>query len=296
MKFTNEWAVAFKKDIKLLFERLNHLNGAIDIKLEELAREAKEKDSEKDQKGKLTESKLKEIIIESCSLEESAISQSVLDDDLAKQSEGFLDFDSFFHDPKITKQKSVNCFCSTGEIANIADDDQFTMSSLTFTCYRTKKEGTTFFISNLEEDKGNDNSDYMNIYLSKIANGCSMHHTPISPDSGDCALHLLANIVCRSSFIVKNQNKLRKLMDLPLLFGDNASSIRESFKDLDCTFILRQLVSQFLKYDDNSISDLTIKEPFQKELICIYEKTSTNKMSFLGADGNKKKKKKEEEE
>ena len=46
---------------------------------------------------------MKEIIIESCSLEESAMSQSVLDDDLAKQSEGFLDFDSFFHDPKITE-------------------------------------------------------------------------------------------------------------------------------------------------------------------------------------------------
>ena len=52
-------------------------------------------------------------------------------------------------------------------------------------------------------------------------------------------------------------------MDLPLLFGENASSIRKSFKDLDCTFILRQLVSQFLKYDDNSITDLTIKEAFQ---------------------------------
>ena len=95
------------------------------------------------------------------------MSQSVLDDDLAKQSEGFLDFDTFFH--------------------------------------------------------------------------------------------LLANIVCRSSLIVKNQNKLRKLKDLPLLFGDNALGIRERFKDLDCTFILRQLVSQFLKYDANSINDLTIK-------------------------------------
>ena len=123
MKFTNECVVAFKKDIKRLFERFNDLNGAIDIKLEELAREAKEKESEIDQKRKLTESKLKEIIIESCSLEESAMSQSVLDDDLAKESEGFLDFDSFFHDPKITKHKSVNCFCPTGEVAISADDD-----------------------------------------------------------------------------------------------------------------------------------------------------------------------------
>ena len=123
------------------------------------------------------------------------MSQSVLDDDLAKQSEGFLDFDSFFfHDPKITKHKSVNCFCPSGEMVNPAVDDQFTMTSLTFTCYRTMKEGTTFFFSNLRQDKGNDNSDYMNQYLSKIANGCSMHHIPISPDSGDCALHLLANI------------------------------------------------------------------------------------------------------
>ena len=216
------------------------------------------------------------------------MSQSVLDDDLAKQSEGFLDFDSFFHDPKITKHKSVKCFCPTGEMSNTVDDDQFTMPLLTFTCYRTKKEGTTFFISNSGEDKENDNSDYMNLYLSKIANGCSMHHTPISPDSGDCALHLLANIVCRSSLIVKNQNKLRKLMDLPLLFGDNASSIRESFKDLDCNFILRQLVSQFLKYDDNSITDLTNKEAFQKDLDCIYEKTNKNKMSFLRVDGKGK--------
>ena len=81
-------------------------------------------------------------------------------------------------------------------------------------------------------------------------------------------------------------------MDLPLLFGDNASGIRESFKDLDCTFRLRQLVSQFLKYDDNLITDLAIKEAFQKDLECIYEKTSTNKMSFLGTDGNKKMKNK----
>ncbi len=62
-------------------------------------------------------------------------------------------------------------------------------------------------------------------------------------------------------------------MDLPLLFGDNVSRIRESFKDLDCNFILRQLVSQFLKYDDNSITDLTIKEAFQKDLDCIYNPT-----------------------
>ena len=100
-------------------------------------------------------------------------------------------------------------------MANHAVDDQFTMPLLTFTCYRTKKEGTTFFISNLRQDKGNDNSDYMHIYLSKIDNGCSMHHTPISPDSGDCALYLLVNIVCRSLLIVKNQNKIRKLTDLP---------------------------------------------------------------------------------
>ena len=105
MKFTNECVVTFKEDIKRLFERFNDLNGAIDIKLEELAKDAKEKESEIDQKRKLTE--MKEIIIESCSLEESAMSQSVLDDDLAKQSNGFLDFDSFFHDPKITKHKSV---------------------------------------------------------------------------------------------------------------------------------------------------------------------------------------------
>ena len=151
-----------KKDIKRLFQRFNDLNGAIDIKLEELAREAKEKESEIDQKRKFTE--MKEIIIESCSLEESAMSQSVLDDDLGKQSEGFLDFDSFFHDPKISKHKSVNCFCPTGEMAHYAVDDQFTMPLLTFNCYRTKKEGTTFFISKSGEDKGNDNSDYMNLY------------------------------------------------------------------------------------------------------------------------------------
>ena len=94
MKFTNECVVAFKKDIRRLFERFNDLNGAIDIKLEELARDAKEKESKIDQKRKFTE--MKEIIIESCSLEESAMSQSVLDDDSAKQSNGFLDFDSFF--------------------------------------------------------------------------------------------------------------------------------------------------------------------------------------------------------
>ena len=117
---------------------------------------------------------MKEIIIESCSLEESAMSHSVLDDDLAKQSEGFLDFDSFFHDPKITKHKIENCFCPTGEMANHAVYDQFTMPLLTFTClltfncYRTKKEGTTFFISNPGEDKENDNSDYMNRNLSKL--------------------------------------------------------------------------------------------------------------------------------
>ena len=68
MKFTNECVVAFKKDIRRLFERFNDLNGAIDIKWEELARDAKEKESEIDQKRKLTE--IKEIIIESCSLEE----------------------------------------------------------------------------------------------------------------------------------------------------------------------------------------------------------------------------------
>ena len=83
-------------------------------------------------------------------------------------------------------------------------------------------------------------------------------------------------------------------MDLPLLFGDNTSGIRESFKDLDCTFILRQLVSQLLKYDDNSITDLTIKEAFQKELDCIYEKTKRNKMSFLGVDGTGKIKKRKD--
>ena len=36
MKFTNECVVAFKKEIKLFFERFNDLNGAIDLKLEEL--------------------------------------------------------------------------------------------------------------------------------------------------------------------------------------------------------------------------------------------------------------------
>ena len=102
-------------------------------------------------------------------------------------------------------------------MVNPAVDDQFTMPSLSFNCYRTKKEGTTLFISNSGQDKENDNSDYMNLYLSKIVNGCSMHHTPISPDSGDCAIHILANIVSRSSLIVKHQNKLKKINGSPLV-------------------------------------------------------------------------------
>ena len=54
MKFTDECVVVFKKDIRRLFKRFNDLNDAIDIKLEELAIEAKEKESEIDQKRKLT--------------------------------------------------------------------------------------------------------------------------------------------------------------------------------------------------------------------------------------------------
>ena len=53
MKFTNECVVSFKKDIKRLFERFNDLNGVIEVKLVELAREAKQEELEIDQKGNL---------------------------------------------------------------------------------------------------------------------------------------------------------------------------------------------------------------------------------------------------
>jgi len=284
MKYTKECVENLKRDIRRLFERLNCLHEAIE-----------KKRIPPKSKNEII-SRICNLIIESCSNKKLLMSQSVLNKDSKKQSEIFLQFNSFFKDEKSQLYpKRRICFCPNGEGNQLSEEDEHMLPSFKFKCHRTGKVDTSFFITESSTTTGKKKADFIDAYLDRIANGCSIHHSPISPDSGDCGLHLLANIVCYSSPIVKNQNKLRKLMHLPLLFDVNRTNIKGLYKIEDCTLIVRELVSQFLKTDESSIDDLLKKETFEEDLIKIYEITEDNQITFLGPDEEKNKKKSNDE-
>ena len=90
MKYTDGCVKRLTKDILPLVERLHSLHNTI---------EGKENGVKSEKERDLHKNNLENLIDESCSLEESAMSQSVLDID-TKQSDSFLQFDSFFNDEK----------------------------------------------------------------------------------------------------------------------------------------------------------------------------------------------------
>ena len=74
----------------------------------------------------------------------------------------------------------------------------------------------------------------LSIYSFKCrrTNGCSMHHTPHSPDPGDYGFHVLAHIVGTSPLLTQEQNHLRGILVLPSL-------IRASNQNMaNITFVL----------------------------------------------------------
>ena len=280
MKFSQTCIERLRKDTIRLFDRFHMLQNHVT---------KREKEIEKKKKNNNIIQTIKETLSESCSFEESSRSKSVLNEEKNFGNNLLLEFDTFFHDPKSTKiSKDRKCFCPNTRFEDFTGNDKHKMPQFTFQCHRTRTEGTTFFINPSIESKTGEKNDEVDEYLEKIANGCSMHHSPICPDSGDCGIHLISNIICRSSSLIKFQNKMRSLMKIPLLFDGKGSNVRDSFKHLDCNLIIRQLVSQHLKNDDLGLEDMTYRETFINELSNLFEVTNKNKIRFCGIGNNNK--------
>ena len=73
------------------------------------------------------------------------MSQSVLNTDSKKQSEIFLQFNSFFEDEKSQLYpKRRICFCPNGKGNQLSEEDEHMLPSFKFKCHRTGKVDTSF--------------------------------------------------------------------------------------------------------------------------------------------------------
>ena len=129
------------------------------------------------------------------------------------------------------------------------------------------------FDTTKEAMEHNDTSKkYEKQYLQRIANGCSIDHTPSSPGSGDCGYHLLGYVVAKSPSLVTELNKLRKIInDKPLEFCEKLGN-NESFHDTDITFCMRSLYSQCAIYQKSVMNNFFSKQTFDLELKDICDK------------------------
>ena len=84
------------------------------------------------------------------------------------------------------------CFCPGETNADLRPDDPHQLPSyeIKYKKASNKKRGFDFIPRGIRQISGIDSDNYMEDYLLRIANGCSIHHTPISPESGDCGLHI----------------------------------------------------------------------------------------------------------
>ena len=151
---------------------------------------------------------------------------------------------------KIKKNRSDECYCPGPKNNNLPVLDPHNLPNDIFECYRTSKEGTGFDFNQeannmLETDTSSE--QYIVQYLQRIANGCSISHTPTTPASGDCGFHLLAYLLVKSPMLIKTQNRIKKYLNLDELkiFGDNG--VDNSNKHHDLNFYLRRVYSQYIK-------------------------------------------------
>ena len=102
----------------------------------------------------------------------------------------------FTYNKKSVKNvKGMSCFCPAPKNANFPVTDPHNLPDLTFICSRTLKAGTGFDFDISTQgmlDTDDEKEDFIVQYLQRIANGCSITHTPTSPSTGDCGFHLLS--------------------------------------------------------------------------------------------------------
>jgi len=182
----------------------------------------------------------------------------------------------FTYDKKSVKNvKGIDCFCPAPKNANFPVTDPHNLPDLTFICSRTLKAGTgfDFDISTqgmLETD--DEKEDFIVQYLQRIANGCSIAHTPTSPSTGDCGFHLLSYIVAKSPILFQYQNKIRSTLQLdPLIPAKGSQNDNGTEDEYDLSFLLRSLFSQFSANDETNLQDFTTRTSFQNELKDIFD-------------------------
>ena len=93
-----------------------------------------------------------------------------------------------------------NVFCHPIKTKQLLQDDPHTLPNFTFKCNRTSNEVTGFGLKpNKKLQRDPYTRKYEKQYLLRLANGCSIGHTPSSPGSGDCGCHLLGYLIANSS-------------------------------------------------------------------------------------------------
>ena len=242
-------------------------------------------------------SDLKEVITNSVSVDLSKKEAFFVRLNLKQTSNQIVDLNKFFEDDKSKRYpRAVKCFCPGLINEKLLINDPHKLPNISYRCIRTETEDRGFDFTQTRKTKIAKNIDdkhFIYDYLLRIANGCSLSHSEVAPGTGDCGFHLLANVICKSPNLTKQQIELREILGLDQLLqfkGNKADDIYNQYSKIDCTFYVRSLFSQYIRNDLKTVDDNITRKSFELELQVIFHSKTESKNMVLKHIDNKTKK------
>ena len=281
--------VDLRQEVKILFERLRILYEKSLSKQKELIEMVSNVDRIK--------SDLEEVITNSVSVDLSKKEAFFVRFNMKQTNHQVADLNKFFEDEKLKRyQKTVKCFCPGLINESLLSNDPHRLPNISYRCIRTEEENRGFdFVQRSKKKKMAiyvDDEHFVDDYLLRIANGCSLSHSECSPGTGDCGFHLLAHIICKSPNLTKHQIELREILGLDQLLefqGRKAADMYNQYSKIDCTFYVRSLFSQHIRNDLKAVEDNTLRKSFETELQVIFHSKTESKNMVLKHIDNKTK-------
>ena len=278
----------FRNEVKTLFERLQTFYDLSNKKLNYLKNLLEDQDQVKND--------IENVIMTSSGLEKTVATKyfdnrvSKHKNDAKKQLHEF-----FLNKNSKTYTRSTKCFCPGVKEDSLIENDPHHLPNWTYQCKRTKTKDRGFnFIRESDHTVSEiGDTSFIPDFLQRVANGCQLHHTPCSPSTGDCGLHLFAFVLCTATSITKHQIECRSILNLDQLldFDKSGTNIQSIYADSDASFYVRALFSQYIKCRKDFIPGLLEMKTFDLNMKNIFHinslrngamvRTTTKNSNFL---------------
>ena len=287
MYTTSSVQSTFRDEVQTLFERLRTFYTLSNERLNDLKEIHENQDQVKEEIEKAIVTSSQIGIMSTFNFFESRLTTN--------QIEVTHQLQEFFLDKKSQKLTSkTRCFCPRKRSDELREYDPHFLFDWTFQCKRTNEieRGFDFQVSvptnvlpgvvpPMTKISQIGDTNYIPDFLRRIANGCQIHHTPISPSSGDCGFHLFAFVLCTSPSITKHHFECRKILELDQLLDFNEADFTSIYSQIDSTFYTRALFSQFMRHKEKNVLDLLSLERIDLDLKNIFQINTNTKEAIV---------------